>query len=205
MDVNEPLFKRPFDFCLASLGLILSSPLWLALPLAIYLEDRGPVFFLQERCGRRGGIFKTIKFRTIKMPKAQEDPRKIVVRAHDPRITRVGRLLRAIALDELPELINVLKGEMSFVGPRPLPFEIVVSSRYKTIEEVPGYEVRRQVRPGLTGIAQIYASKDIDHIDKFHYDNTYVERMSFWLDLKLIFLSFWITLRGKWEHRERKV
>ena len=205
MQLKEPFLKRPFDFLVASMGLILSSSLWLAFALAIYLEDKGPVFFLQERCGRTGKVFKTIKFRTMKVPKADEDIHKIVVKEHDPRITRVGRVLRASALDELPELINILKGDMSFVGPRPLPLEIVVGTRYKTIQEVPGYNLRSQVRPGLTGIAQIYASKDIDHREKFRYDNIYVKKMSFWLDLKLIFLSFWVTFRGGWERRGKKI
>jgi lipopolysaccharide/colanic/teichoic acid biosynthesis glycosyltransferase len=93
---------------------------------------------------------------------------------------------------------------MSFVGPRPLPFEIVLSSRYKTIQEVPGYHLRSHVRPGLTGFAQIYVSKDIDHRDKFRYDNLYIKKMSLWLDIKLILLSFWVTFRGRWEHRGKK-
>ena len=124
-----------------------------------------------------------------------------------PRFTRVGKVLRATALDELPTLIIILKGDMSFVGPKTLPFRIEDKDRvhYDNITQVPGYEVRSQVKPGLTGIAQVYAPKHIDYRDKFRYDNLYVERMSFWLDLKLIFLSFWITFRGKWEHRERKV
>jgi len=124
---------------------------------------------------------------------------------HDPRVTRVGRWLRATAMDELPTLLNILKGDMSFVGPRPLPLRIDVESPYRTIEEVPGYEMRSQVRPGLTGIAQVYAPKDVDHETKFRYDKLYVEKMSFWLDLKLIFLSFWVTFRGRWENREEKL
>ncbi len=125
----------------------------------------------------------------------------------DPRVTRVGKILRATAVDELPTLINILKGDMSFVGPRPLPFKIDDTERihYDNITQVPGYHLRSQVKPGLTGMAQVYAAKDIDRSTKFSYDNLYIQRMSFWLDLKLIFLSFWITLRGKWEHRERKI
>ena len=125
---------------------------------------------------------------------------------NDPRVTRVGRLLRASAIDELPNLVNILKGDMSFVGPKPLPLKIEVpGSPYADITQVPGYETRSRVRPGLTGIAQIYAPKDIDHEAKFKYDNLYVDKMSFRLDLKLILLSFWVTSRGKWEHRGEKV
>lgn len=196
--------KRTFDSALALLGVIFSSPLWLAFSIATYLEDRGSVFFLQERVGKGGNFFKNIKFRTMKMPRAGKDPHKIVDLERDPRVTKVGRLLRATALDELPELINILKGNMSFVGPRPLPYRIEdeESSRYKTIEEVPGYQLRSQVRPGLTGLAQIYAPKNIDRRNKFRYDNLYVRKMSFWLDLKLLFLSSWVTLRGRWERRK---
>jgi len=125
----------------------------------------------------------------------------------DPRVTKVGRFLRATAMDELPELINILKGDMSFVGPRALPYVIEdeENSRYKSIEEVPGYYLRSKVRPGLTGIAQIYAPKDIGRRCKFRYDNLYVRNISLWLDLKLIFLSLWVTFRGKWETRGKKV
>jgi lipopolysaccharide/colanic/teichoic acid biosynthesis glycosyltransferase len=142
----------------------------------------------------------------MKVPRAGKESHKIVDIENDPRVTRVGRLLRAPALDALPELLNILKGDMSFVGPRPLPYRIEdeENSRCKTIAEVPGYKLRSQVRPGLTGIAQIYAPKNIDRRNKFRYDNLYVERVSFWFDLKLLFLSLWVTFRGRWENRGRK-
>ena len=205
--VTEPFFKRPFDFSLALLGMVLSLPLWLAFSLAIYLEDRGSVFFLQERCGKQGEVFKSIKFRTMRLLMEKNAHHRVIDIKRDPRVTKVGRFLRATALDELPELINILKGEMSVVGPRPLPFTIEdeESSHYRTIDEVPGYQLRSQVRPGLTGTAQIYAGKNIDHRNKFRYDNLYVRKMSFWLDLKLIFPSLWVTFRVRWEHRGRKV
>lgn len=201
--MKEPFLKRPFDFSLALVGLFLSSPLWLALSIAIYLEDRGAIFFLQERCGKNGKVFQSFKFRTMKVPSSGKAPHQVVDIERDPRVTRLGRFLRVTALDELPELINILKGEMSFVGPRPLPYRIEdeESKRYKTIDEVPGYQLRSQGRPGLTGIAQVYAPKNIDHRNKFRYDNLYVKRMSFWLDLKLLFLSLWVTFRGRWERK----
>lgn len=125
----------------------------------------------------------------------------------DPRVTRVGKILRATGMDELPGLINIVKGEMSFVGPRPLPFKIEdeEGSRYQNIAEIPDYHLRSRVRPGLTGMAQIYAPKDAPRKNKFRYDNLYVKKMSFLLDLKLIVLSLWITSRGKWEYRGRKI
>lgn len=197
--------KRAFDFTLALLGLVLSSPLWLIFSLAVYLEDRDPVLFLQQRCGREGKPFQTIKFRTMRYK--SEDRNLVIFVENDPRVTKVGRVLRATAMDELPTLINILKGDMSFVGPRALPFKIEDEERvrYENITQVPGYQVRSQVKPGLTGIAQVYAPKDIDRRSKFRYDNLYVKRMSFCLDLKLILLSFWITFKGKWEHRGRKI
>lgn len=199
--------KRAFDFILALLGLVLFSPLWLLFSLAIYLEDREPILFFQERCGRGGRVFHIVKFRTMKPVAKGESPHRVVYIEKDRRVTMVGKLLRATAVDELPTLINILKGDMSFVGPRPLPFKIEDEARvgYDNITQIPGYHLRSQVKPGLTGIAQVCAPKDIDHIDKFRYDSLYVERMSFWLDLKLILLSLWITFRGKWERRGGKI
>jgi len=148
----------------------------------------------------------------MKVPRAGKAPHQVVDIERDFRVTKVGRLLRATALDELPGLINILKGDMSFVGPSPLPYRIEdyriedkESSSYKTIDEVPGYQLRSQVRPGLTGIAQVYVPKNIDRRNKFRYDNLYVRNMSFCLDLKLLFLSLWVTFRGRWERRGKKV
>ena len=202
---RETLLKRAFDFILALLGLVISSPLGLVFSLAIYLEDRGHVLFFQERCGREGKPFQIVKFRTMRFKDG--DKNLVIDFKNDSRVTRVGRTLRATAMDELPTLINILKGDMSFVGPKALPFKVENenSVSYDNITQIPGYHLRSQVKPGLTGIAQVYAPKDIDHSEKFRYDNLYIERMSFWFDLKLIFLSFWITFRGKWEHRGKKI
>ena len=123
MQVREPFLKKPFDFSLALVGLLISSPLWLAFSAAIYLEDRNTVFFLQERCGKGKRVFKVIKFRTMKVPKKGARWTDVDLE-EDSRCTRVGKFLRATAMDELPELINILKGDMSFVGPRPLPRKI---------------------------------------------------------------------------------
>jgi len=117
-----PLYKRPLDFILALFGLIVSSPLWVVIALLIFLEDRGPVFFLQKRCGKGGTLFPLIKFRTMKYNKST--PHKIVDIEDDPRVTKVGKILRASGMDELPGLTNILIGNMSFVGPRPQPFNL---------------------------------------------------------------------------------
>lgn len=200
--------KRAFDFTLALLGLILSSPLWLFLSLAIYLGDRGPVLFFQKRVGRGGKEFSMVKFRTMKPVPKGKTPHRVTDIEKDPRVTRIGKALRATAMDELPVLLNILKGDMSFVGPKPLPYRVEGRQRmrYDNIGQVPGYRKRSQVRPGLTGMAQVYVAKRVSlgYRRRFQYDNLYIDRMSLWLDIKLIFLSFWITFRGRWEHRERK-
>jgi lipopolysaccharide/colanic/teichoic acid biosynthesis glycosyltransferase len=126
---------------------------------------------------------------------------------NDPRVTRVGRLMRATAMDELPQLWNILRGDMSFVGPRALrPGEIETGRDgvFERLEDVPGYAARIQVRPGLTGIAQVYAPRDVPRRQKFRYDRLYVRRQSWWLDIRLILLSFWISVLGTWEKRDRK-
>ncbi len=128
-------------------------------------------------------------------------------READPRITRVGRVLRATAADELPQLLSIFVGDMSFVGPRALmPEEIETGSNGRAIpmNEIPGYETRITVTPGLTGLAQIYAARDIPRRSKFRYDKLYVSRQGFCLDVRLIALSFWISARGAWETRDRK-
>lgn len=199
--------KRPFDVALASLGLAVSSPLWAVLPLAVWLEDRGPVFYGQERVGRRGRAFRALKFRSM-VADAEASSGPVQAVAGDPRVTRVGRVLRATAMDELPQLLNILKGDMSFVGPRALrPGEKEVSGGPEPVPlaAVPGYEARHAVRPGLTGLAQVYLPGEAPRRKKFRYDLLYIRRRSFPLDLRLIALSFWITFRGKWESREPKV
>ena len=198
--------KRAFDVGVALAGLVLSAPFWLLIAALIKLNDGGPVFYGQQRVGRGGVRFWSWKFRSM-VPDADArfGPRQAV--AADARITRVGRLLRATAMDELPQLWNILRGDMSFVGPRALmPDEIEVSGDGVSVplEKIPGFDARHRVRPGLTGIAQIYADRDIPRRDKFRYDLLYIRRRSFGLDLRLIALSLWITLRGTWEHRGAK-
>jgi len=204
--VKEPFLKRPLDFVLASVGLLLSAPLWAIVALAIKLEDRGPVFYIQHRWGRYGTKFTVRKFRTM-VPNSDEEFGLKQATENDHRITRVGRFLRATGLDELPQLINISRGEMSFVGPRALAVgEIVYDGNGSLLryEEIPGFWERLRVRPGLTSISTIYRPKDIHPRLKFRYDLLYVRKQSFWLDLRLIALSFWISFRGKWETRGKK-
>jgi len=199
------VLKRAFDVALSSAGLAVSAPLWLLIAAAIKLEDGGPVLFVQDRVGMGGSTFRALKFRSM-VPHASGLPPN-QAGEDDPRITRVGRLLRATAMDELPQLYNIFRGDMSFVGPRPLmPGEIEVrgSGDLVRLDSIAGYTVRHSVRPGLTGLSQVYAPRDTPLARKFRLDAIYVRNATFCLDLFLVAVSFWITFRGRWEVRVRK-
>ena len=201
------MIKRLFDLTLSAVGLIASAPFWALFALLIKIEDGGAVFFPQERVGRGGRVFTALKFRSM-VPDAESPGRPVQAVENDPRITRVGRLLRGTAMDELPQLWNILVGDMSFVGPRPLmPGEVEVrgDGRLIPLAEIPGYEARHGIRPGLTGLTQVYAPRDLPRTSKFRLDRLYLQRAGVCLDLKLIALSFWITARGAWESRGPKV
>src|SRR5262249_50732048 len=202
-----PWAKRVLDVTLSGAGLVVSAPIWAVLSVLIKLEDGGPVFFGQDRVGEGGTTFRALQFRSM-IRDAEAKVGALQASEHDPRVTRIGRLMRVTAMDELPQLWNIFRGDMSFVGPRALrPGEIETSGagRQVAMEEIPGYRERHSVRPGLTGIAQIFAPRDVPRRYKFRYDQIYVRERSFALDMKLILLSFWITFRGKWEVRGRKV
>ena len=204
--VKEPWLKRPLDVMLSSLMLILSAPVSLLIALAIKLEDGGPIFYRQERWGRGGARFRAYKFRTM-VPHSDRVFGIKQATANDARITKVGRVLRAMGLDELPQMISIFLGEMSFVGPRALAVgEILHDEKGCRLnyEEIPDFWKRLSVRPGLTGVTTIYKAKDISPRKKFRYDLLYIRKQSFGLDLRLIIMSFWISFRGRWEHRERK-
>ena len=201
------MVKRIFDIFFSMFGLLISFPLWILFGLLILIEDGWPVFYLQERIGKGGRIFKAVKFRSM-IKDAETGIGPVQAVRNDPRVTKVGRILRATAMDELPQLVNILKGDMSFVGPRALrPAELEVRANPDTlrIEEIPGYKERHSVVPGLTGLAQVYLPADAPRREKFCYDLFYIKKQSLWIDLKLLFLSFWITFRGKWESREKKI
>ena len=200
------LLKRPFDILLASVGLLIASPLWLLFSVAIKLGDRGPILFTQDRWGKDKGRVRVYKFRTM-VPNAVELFGHLQARENDPRVTRVGKFLRATSLDEMPQLLNIAKGDMSWVGPRALPIDEVQVQEEGDLpdEAIPGFEVRAKLRPGLTGIAQIFAPRDVPREQKYAYDAIYASRQSIWLDVRLIILSLWITLRARWEARGSKL
>jgi lipopolysaccharide/colanic/teichoic acid biosynthesis glycosyltransferase len=174
---------------------------------AIKLEDGGPVFYRQQRWGRFGKKFMVFKFRTM-IPDADKKFGLKQAKENDQRVTRIGRILRATGLDELPQIINILRGEMSFVGPRALAVgEIIFDKNGQRVdyESTPGFQRRLVARPGLTSLVTIYIPKNSPVHRKFRYDLYYTRNLSLGLDLRLIALSFWISFRGKWEARQRKV
>ncbi|HXG89494.1 MAG TPA: sugar transferase [Vicinamibacterales bacterium] len=200
------MIKRAFDIALASVGLIGTSPLWALFAVLIKTEDGGPIFFSQERVGLNGRVFMAFKFRSM-IPDAERHTGPIQATVGDSRVTRIGALLRATAMDELPQLLNILRGDMSFVGPRPLrPGEQdSTADGVVQLTTIPGYEERHTVRPGLTGLAQVYAARDVARAEKFKYDIQYLQRAGLWLDLQLIIRSVWITVRGRWEAHDPRI
>ncbi|MCJ7612453.1 MAG: sugar transferase [Candidatus Aminicenantes bacterium] len=192
---------------LSGFGILISSPLWVLFSAVIWLQDRGPIFYMQDRVGKAGRIFRALKFRSM-IKDAEKGRGAVQAVENDPRVTRFGRVLRATAMDELPQLLNIFRGDMSFVGPRALrPEEKEVHGRgdVRRIDDIPGYRERTSVRPGLTGLAQVYLPGDAPRWKKFRYDRFYIQNRSFWWDVELILLSFGVTLRGKWESRQKKI
>lgn len=191
----EKKLKRIIDIVFSLLILIISSPVILLTSIAIKIESKGPVFFKQERCGLNGKIFKMIKFRSMR-----EDAEKLTgpvwSQKDDPRITKVGKFIRKVRIDELPQIINVLKGEMSLVGPRPeRPYFVELLSK-----DIPYYKRRLKVRPGLTGWAQVKHKYDETVEDvkiKLRYDLFYIENMSLRMDFKILFRTVFVVLFGK--------
>lgn len=191
--------KRTLDVVLALVGLLLTLPVWLVIPLFIKLEDGGPVFFVQERMGRQGSDFRLLKFRSMDPAVAAHE--EVGSQALDPAaVTRIGRFIRPTALDELPQLLSVLRGDMSLVGPRALSPEEKAEVGGERVDpwEIQGFHERHSLRPGLTGLAQLTVPRSAPHRDKFRLDVLYVRRRTLWLDLKLIVVSVWISLRGAW-------
>jgi len=192
--------KRLFDILLSGIGLILSAPLWIIFTILIKKGDQGPVFYSQYRVGKNAKIFNVLKFRSM-VPDAERNTGAVWATENDPRVTPIGKIIRATAMDELPQLWNIFRGDMSFVGPRAERPELVEDFAKK----IQGYMKRFSVTPGLTGIAQVYGRYDTPPQHKLKYDLLYIKKRSLCLDMKLIVLSFWITFKGKWESREKKV
>ncbi len=187
--------KRSIDIIFGLFGLILLSPLILIVAILIKLDSEGPVFYLQERVGKKGKIFKIYKFRTMKKD-AEEKTGPAWATENDPRITYIGRMLRKTKIDEIPQFINLIMGNMSLVGSRPERPCFV--DKFK--EYIPGYERRLDVLPGITGIAQLRNGYDENArklIRKLRFEITYIKKMSLSMDIKLIIETMVRAIKGK--------
>ncbi|HRZ40144.1 MAG TPA: sugar transferase [Candidatus Omnitrophota bacterium] len=196
---ERQLGKRVFDCVVSLCALIVFCPFFVCLALAIKLDSRGPVFYLSERFGRRGKRFHMLKFRTMvagadqmlrDLKKENEVDGPIFKMRNDPRLTRMGRFLRKYSLDELPQLINVLKGEMSLVGPRPFPVDQLEREDVRQLR-------RLGVRPGITGLWQIKGRSDIPFNRLLRWDTWYINHWSFWLDLNILWQTLPAVIKGK--------
>ena len=193
--------KRCVDFVGSLLGLVILSPLFLIIALIIKLTSKGTVFFLQDRLGRNGKTFKIIKFRTMVMGAEKKGDGLFVYGTNDNRITGIGKILRKTSLDEIPQLINVFKGDMSIVGPRPP----VTYFPYKGYEGYPNWAKKRfQMRPGITGLAQIRTRTTAPWDERIVIDNEYVDKFSVLFDVKIILKTFSAVLGSKNIYPESK-
>lgn len=182
----RPVIKRVVDFFLSLIGLFILAIPFTIIAIAIKFDSKGPVFFRQKRVGWHGRLFKTWKFRTMVVGAVKQGLGYNV--AHDdPRITRMGKLLRELGLDELPQLINVLKGEMSIVGPRP-------TLRYQVERYSNSQRRRLLVKPGITGWAVVHGRNLLSWGERIQYDVWYIDHWSLWLDLWIMLKTFWIVL-----------
>jgi len=191
----EKRIKRLMDIVLSFILIVVTSPATIITAIIIKVDSKGPVFFRQERAGMNGKVFKMVKFRTM-ITDAEKHTGPVWSSKDDPRITKIGKLIRKVRLDEIPQVFNVLKGDMSFVGPRPeRPFFVE-----KLSQEIPLYKRRLKVRPGITGWAQVKHKYDESIEDvkvKLRYDLFYIENMSLRMDFKIIFRTIFVVLFGK--------
>lgn len=184
LTIGQRFLKRALDIVLCVIAMIIAAPVMLVIAIAIKCEDGGPVFYKQKRATLGGKTFDILKFRSM-IVDAEKEGLSIPATEHDPRITKVGRIIRACRVDELPQIINILKGDMSIVGPRPERLEHI--EKYSA--EVPEFSYRLKVKGGLTGYAQIYGKYNTSAYDKVCLDLMYIENYSFLLDIKLILLT----------------
>jgi len=192
LTVEQRFFKRLFDIVLSLFGIVITSPLMIIIAILIRATSKGPAIYRQTRITVGNREFKMLKFRTM-YENAEEKTGPVLSSDDDPRVTKVGRVLRNLRLDELPQLFNVLKGDMSFVGPRPeRPFFVEQYSR-----DIPEYTHRYLVKAGMTGYAQIYGKYDTSAVDKLKYDLLYIRDYSLMLDIKLILQTIKVLLGKK--------
>jgi lipopolysaccharide/colanic/teichoic acid biosynthesis glycosyltransferase len=190
---RKPRGKRVFDIVAAAVGFAVTAPLWFLIALLIWFEEPGPIFFTKNSVGRGGTTFRELKFRSMHC-EAERHTGPVVATFEDPRVLLVGRVTRRWHLDEMPELLNVLSGTMSVVGPRPLRAMVV----RRALDEVPGFAERHAVRPGIACIAQIEKAH-VEPAERLHKDLAYIQRMSIAFDLRLLVRAVVTTLRGERE------
>ncbi|MCQ2522697.1 MAG: undecaprenyl-phosphate glucose phosphotransferase [Lachnospiraceae bacterium] len=194
--LTNPVFrfiKRTIDIIGALFGIIITSPIMLATAIAVKATSKGPIIYKQERVGLSNKTFKMYKFRSMKVQTEADEKTKWTTKG-DPRVTKVGKFIRKTSIDELPQLFNILFGDMSLVGPRPERPQFV--EKFK--EEIPRYMIKHQVRPGLTGWAQINGFRgDTSIYKRIEYDLYYIENWTFWMDIKIIFLTFFVGFVNK--------
>jgi len=192
-NTGNKVMKRTIDICGSLVGIILASPIMLLAALLVKLSSPGPVIFKQERVGLHNTPFYMYKFRSMELQNAKEEKKAWTVK-NDPRVTAIGKILRKTSLDELPQLFNILKGDMSLVGPR--PERPLFVDKFK--EEIPRYMVKHQVRPGLTGWAQVNGLRGDTSIRKrIEYDIYYIENWTLGFDIKIIFMTFFTGFINK--------
>lgn len=184
LNIEQRIVKRLIDVCCSLFLLILASPFMLLTAFLIKIYDGGPVLYRQVRCTQNAKEFKILKFRSMRVD-AEKDGVARLASKNDSRITPVGRFIRAVRIDELPQLINILKGEMSFIGPRPERPEII----RQYMEQMPEFSFRMKVKAGLAGYAQVYGKYNTTPYDKLKLDLFYIENYSVWLDIKLMLLT----------------
>ncbi len=195
MNMFERIVKRVFDFTCSLLALIILSPVFLVVAIMLLWQGDGSVFFKQERIGYKGKTFNILKFRTMRAD-SESDGEPQLAKTNDERLTRIGKFLREHHLDELPQLVNVLKGDMSFVGPRPERRYFIEKIRL----ENPNYDYLYMIRPGLTSMATLhngYTDTMEKMLKRLEMDLEYLQKRSLWLDLKLIFTTFVYIVNGK--------
>lgn len=187
--------KRVFDLIASIIGIVVLSPLLVVTALLVKLTSKGPILYSQVRVGKKGRLFKMYKFRTMKVD-AEKETGPVWAAQNDCRLTPIGRFLRKAHIDEIPQFINILKGEMSLIGPR--PERPVFVERFK--EEISGYARRLDVRPGITGLAQVWHRYDETVEDvkkKLKYDLLYVKKMCLWADFRIMMRTFRVVATGE--------
>ena len=190
LSIEQRFIKRFMDICLSLLLLLIASPIMLVTAIVIKLYDGGPVLYKQVRCTRNQREFYIMKFRSMKTD-AEKDGVARLASKNDSRVTPIGKVIRKCRIDELPQLVNILRGDMSFIGPRPERPEIIA----QYMEVMPEFAYRMKVKAGLAGFAQVYGKYNTTPYDKLKLDLTYIENYTVWLDIKLMLLTlkilFW--------------